>query len=115
MTSVEALVMFLWMCGSQQSMRQADNRFERSLETCSRNFDKVLECVVKLAADIIKPRDPEFRTVHQRLRSARFSLYFDNCIGAIDGTHVPVTVPTEKGSSEHGKKRNHNSECVGHL
>jgi len=40
MTSVEALAMFLWMCGGQQSMRQADNRFERSLETCSRKFDK---------------------------------------------------------------------------
>jgi hypothetical protein len=56
--------MFLWMCGEQQSMRQSENRFERSLETISRNFDKVLECMVKLAADIIRPRDPEFRTVH---------------------------------------------------
>jgi hypothetical protein len=36
-------------------------------------FDKVLECVVKLAANIIRPRDPEFRTVHQRLTSARFA------------------------------------------
>jgi hypothetical protein len=54
MTFVEALTMFLWMCGGQQSMRQADNRFERSLETCSRKFDKVLECVVKLAAYIIR-------------------------------------------------------------
>jgi hypothetical protein len=96
MTSVEALAMFLWMCGGQQSMRQVDNRFERSLETCSRKFDKVLECVMKLAAYIIKPRDPEFRTVHQRLRSAWFSPYFNNCIGVIDGTHVAVTVPTEK-------------------
>ena len=104
MTSVEALAMFLWMCGGQQSMRQADNRFERSLETCSRNFDKVLECVVKLAADIIKPRDPEFRTMHQRLRSAQFSPYFDNCIGAIDGTHVPVTMPTEKVVQYTGRK-----------
>jgi hypothetical protein len=58
MTSTEALAMFLWMCDSQQSMRQADNRFERSLATCSRKFDEVLESVVKLAADIIRPKDP---------------------------------------------------------
>jgi hypothetical protein len=104
MTSSEALTLFLWMCGGQQSMRQADNRFERSLETVSRKFDKVLECVVKLAADIIRPKDPEFRTMHQRLRSARFAPFFDNCIGAIDGTHVPVTVPTEKVVQYTGRK-----------
>jgi hypothetical protein len=77
-------------------MRQSENRFERSLETISRKFDKVLECVVKLATDIIRLKDPEFRIVHQRSTSARFAPFFDNCIGAIDGTHVPVTVPTEK-------------------
>jgi hypothetical protein len=57
-------------------MRQSENRFQRSLEIISRKFDKVLEYVVKLAADIIRPRDPEFRTVHQRLTSARFALFF---------------------------------------
>ena len=67
MTSIEALGMFLWMCASQQSVRQADNRFTRSLCTVSRNFDKVLACVCKLAADIIRPNDPEFRAVHKRL------------------------------------------------
>jgi hypothetical protein len=104
MTSVETLAIFLWMCGGQQSMRQADNRFERSLETISRKFDKVLGCVVRLAADIIKPRDPQFRTVHQRLRAARFAPYFDNCIGAIDDTHVPVTVLTDKVIQYTGRK-----------
>jgi hypothetical protein len=93
MTSTEALALFLWMCGGQQSMRQADNKFERSLETVSRKFDKVLECVVRLGADIIRPKDLEFNTVHQRLGSARSAPYFDNCIGPIDGTHVPVIVP----------------------
>jgi hypothetical protein len=104
MTSYETLAIFLWMCGGQQSMRQADNRFGRSLETISRKFDKVLECVMGLAADIIRPKDPEFRTVHQKLRAARFAPYFDNCIGAIDGTHVPVIVPTEKVVQYTGRK-----------
>jgi len=68
----------------------------RSTETCSKKFEKVLASVSKPAADIIRPVDPEFRTVHQTLQSPRFSLYFDNCIGAIDGIHVPVVVPTNK-------------------
>ena len=50
----------------------------------------------KLAADIIRLVDPQFSTVHERLKSPCFSPYFDNCIGAIDGTHVPVVVPTSK-------------------
>jgi hypothetical protein len=57
---VEALGMFLWMLGAPQSVRQAENRFERSLGIIHNNFEKVLQCVVKQAADIIKLVDPEF-------------------------------------------------------
>nr|XP_034591814.1 protein ALP1-like [Setaria viridis] len=95
-STMEALGMFLWVIGAPQSLRQVEDRFVRSLETISRTFDKVLTSVLRLAVDIIKPKDPEFKTVHQRLRNPRFSPYFDNCIGAIDGTHVPVVVPNDK-------------------
>jgi hypothetical protein len=59
---------FLWMCGCPQEMRQSEDRFYRSKETCSRKFDKVLRSVNKLAADIIRPLDLEFTTVHPRLQ-----------------------------------------------
>jgi hypothetical protein len=95
MPSVEALGMFLWMCGAPQSMRQAENRFVRSTETCGRKIDKVPRSLSRLATDIIRLVDPEFRAVHQRLKAPRFSSYFDNCIGAIDGTHVHVLVPAQ--------------------
>ncbi|WVZ64429.1 hypothetical protein U9M48_013939 [Paspalum notatum var. saurae] len=36
------------------------------------------------------PQDPAFKFVHPTLH--RFSPYFDGCIGAIDGTHIPVLV-----------------------
>lgn len=96
MSSLEALALFLWICGAPQSIRQAQNRFARSSETCSRKFDKVLKCVCKFACHIINPLDREFRTVHRRLQTRRFSPYFDNCIGAIDGTHIKVVVPLDK-------------------
>jgi hypothetical protein len=66
-TSKEALGMFLWMLGAPQSIRQAEDRFERSL--------------VKLAADIIKPEDPQFREMHPSLGNRRFYPYFKDCIG----------------------------------
>jgi len=91
-TSLEALGIFLWMLGDCQSVRQAKERFERSLGTISRIFNKVLICVDRLAADILKPVDPTFSTMHDTLRSPRFYPYFKDCIGAIDGTHIPLIV-----------------------
>ena len=104
MTSVEALALFLWACGCPQGIIQAEDRFCRSKETCSRKFDRVLDSLNNLAADIIRPLDPEFRRVHRRLQSPRFSPYFDNCIGAIDGTHIPVVVPANQVIQHTGRK-----------
>jgi hypothetical protein len=38
--SIEAVGMFLWMVGASQSVRQVDNRLQRSLDTVHRNFRK---------------------------------------------------------------------------
>jgi hypothetical protein len=58
-----------------------------------------------LAADIIKPRDSEFVAVHSRLKDPRFSPYFNDCIGAIDGTHIPVVVPCTETVAHVGRYR----------
>ena len=36
-----------------------------------------------------------FRTMHSRLMNRRFYPFFKDCIGAIDGTHIPVVVSKE--------------------
>jgi hypothetical protein len=107
----EALSMFLWRCSAPQSMRQAKNRFVRSIETCGMKFDKVLRSVSRLVAGIIRLVDPEFRTVHQRLKAPWFSPYFDNCIGAIDGTHVLVVVPAQH-VVQHTRRHGYTSQNV---
>ena len=91
-STIEALGMFLWVVGAPQSVRQARNIFRRSLGTVHNLFVKVLKSLVKLADDIIKPRDRQFRTMHSRLNNRRFYPYFKDCIGAIDGTHIPFVV-----------------------
>ncbi|XP_022683478.1 uncharacterized protein LOC101767513 [Setaria italica] len=70
--SKEALGMFLWACGAPQSSRQCKNNFCRSLETVSRKFEEVLESIMRLAVDIVRPKDPQFSTVHPKLQEARF-------------------------------------------
>ena len=49
-----------------------------------------------MAVDIIRPSDREFSVVHDRLRDERFAHHFDGCIGAIDGSHIPVIVPNDE-------------------
>jgi hypothetical protein len=107
MCSIEALGMFLWMCGAPQSVRQAKHIFTHSLETISRRFNDVLESVHILAADNIKPKDPSFAVVHPKIREHRSWPHFKNCIGAIDGTHIEVTVP----ASEQAVHMNRHGYC----
>jgi hypothetical protein len=95
-TSVEALALFLWVVGAPQSVRQANDRFVRLIETVSIKFDHILDCVIKLSKDIIRPKNPTLSTVRQRLQQPRFDPYFNNAIGAIDGTHIKVVVPANK-------------------
>ena len=96
MTSIEALAMFLWIVGSPQSVRQADNRFRRSLETVSRTFNRVLTCLLRLAHDIIVPKDPTFSELHPNLEKPGIYPHFNNCIGVIDETHVKLVVHKSK-------------------
>ena len=72
--SKEALGMFLWMCGAPQSVRQAKNKFHPSKETISRKFGEVLQSINRMAADIIKPKDSQFTTMHAKLLEDRFGL-----------------------------------------
>ena len=72
MSSVEVVAMFLWIVGAPQSVRQAEDRFRRSMETVSRTFDTILTSILKLAADNIAPKDPEFSTVHPNVENPDF-------------------------------------------
>ena len=96
MSSIETLAIFLYICGGSESNRRAQNRFKHSGETISRKFDEVLECVVRMSHDIVQPKDPNFSTVHSRIRNdKRMWPHFKDCIGALDGTHILATVPLE--------------------
>jgi hypothetical protein len=49
---------------------------------------------MNLATHFIQPKDPQFSTIHHKLQEPRLCNHFRDCIGAIDGTHIPVIVPT---------------------
>jgi hypothetical protein len=44
----------------------------------------------------VDDEDPGYSSVHPRLQQPCFSLQFDNCIGVINGTLIPVKVLVSK-------------------
>jgi hypothetical protein len=96
MNSLEALAMFLLICGHGMSMNVVHGIFRHSTETISRKFDEVLNCLVSMAKDYIRPVDPNFSRTHSRLTNdSRMMPYFKDCIGALDGTHISATLPPD--------------------
>ena len=66
------------------------------MKTVSRTFNRVLTCLLRLAHDIIVPKDPTFSELHPNLEKAGIYPHFNDCIGAIDGTHVKLVVHKSK-------------------
>jgi hypothetical protein len=106
MNTYEMLAIFLFICGGCESNRRGQNRFKHSGETISRKFHEVLNSVVAMAKDNLGPLDPNFRTVHKKNRKhKRAYLHFKDCIEALDGTHIRVSLSPEEQARFIGKTR----------
>ncbi|KAI9085150.1 hypothetical protein K1719_032861 [Acacia pycnantha] len=85
----EQLGIFLYLIGHGSSNRNVCERFQRSGQTISKYFSKVLKAMLQLAHEIIKP--PPLDMVPKEIRdNPKHFPYFKDCIGAIDGTHVGI-------------------------
>jgi hypothetical protein len=57
----------------------------------------VLDCVISVAEQYLRPTDPNFRSIHKRIHNDRKAyLHFKDCIRAIDGTHVRVSLSPDE-------------------
>jgi hypothetical protein len=56
-----------------------------------------------LSANNIKPKDQQFTAVHPRLQESHFFPHFHGAIGKIDGTHIPVVVPSSDTITHFGR------------
>ena len=93
----EQVGLLLYVLGQPGSIRNTEERFQHSGETISRQFHNVLKAVCGLSRDIIKPVDSTFKDTPYQIRNdERYYPYFKDCVGAIDGTHVKIIVPTEQ-------------------
>lgn len=113
MNTLEVLAIFLWVCGGGESNRKTQNRFKHSGETISRKFQEVLQCVVAMSVDYVKLKDPNFSTIHSRIRDDRRAWpHLKDCIGALDGTHIRATLPLEQQVRYIGRSGNHSQNVM---
>ncbi|KAM6548511.1 hypothetical protein CsatB_020187 [Cannabis sativa] len=100
----ESVGMFMMILGHGAGNRMIQEHFQHSGETVSRQFTNVLEKMSMLALDEIKPPE-NFDEVSYYIRNnSRYWPYFKDCIGAIDGTHVRVSLPVDKQIPYIGRK-----------
>lgn len=101
----ESVAMFLEMVGQDLTIRAIAERYQHSSETVDRKIDEVLSSVLKLAADIVKPTRNEFASASPFLvDNPVYWPYFKNCVGVLDGTHIPVLPPSGNVEPFRGRK-----------
>ncbi|XP_012088403.1 uncharacterized protein LOC105647032 isoform X2 [Jatropha curcas] len=98
----EQLAIFLNVIGHNERNRVIQERFQHSGETISRHFNNVLKAIKSLSREFLQP--PPLNTPPEILSSNRFYPYFKDCIGAIDGMHIPAHVPAKDQSRFRDRK-----------
>lgn len=86
----EMLGTFLLVVGQGERYCRVRSTFGRSRWTVSKNFNRML-----IALNVIAPQmmaKPYSGTPSKIRESTRFYPYFKDCIGAMDGTHIPAMV-----------------------
>ncbi|CAO2210357.1 unnamed protein product [Urochloa humidicola] len=98
----QQVAMFLNTVGHNLRNRLVGTNYDRSGETVSRYFKKVLLAIGELREELIRP--PSLDTPSKIAGNSRWDPYFKDCIGAIDGTHVRASVPKNIEHAFRGRK-----------
>jgi len=112
MDTKEMLAIFLYTVSGNESNRRGQNIFKHSGETISRKIDEVLNALMAMVCDFIRPKNPNFPTTHKRIRDDRRAYpHFKYCIGALDGTHIRVSLSPDEQVRYIGKNWYAYSKC----
>jgi hypothetical protein len=110
-TEEEKVVMFLVITCQNMSYRMAREMFQVSTRTINRAFHEVLGILVGLMYSryVLKPDEKLSDVIFD---NPKFYSYFDNCIGALDGTHIPIAVPRGELGIGHVVYRNRKGDLT---
>ncbi|XP_057439909.1 protein ALP1-like [Lotus japonicus] len=114
--SVVAMLLGVVACGNvfhilahNLKYRVVHFTYYRSKETISRQFNNVLRAVMKVSGEYLKFQD------HNNLEGSEAYKWrwFQNSIGALDGTHIPVTVAAEDKPRYRNRKGDISTNVLG--
>ena len=82
-------------------MRKLAERFQRSTETIDRVYHKVMKLFLRkgIYEPAIQPATQDTPLHISISSSPMYSPFLDDCIGAVDGTHIPVSPPSAERKS----------------
>ncbi|KAF3785633.1 hypothetical protein EJ110_NYTH27101, partial [Nymphaea thermarum] len=96
----EQVAIFLLTVGHNERNRACQNTFQHLGQTICKYVNLILRALCQLGREYISRPNND---IPSKIRfNPRFYPYFKDCLGAIDGTHIPVWVRT----SEQGRFRN---------
>jgi hypothetical protein len=103
-TVEEKLGFFLYMLSHNASYQDLQVYFGHSNDTFHHHINHFFTKVIPiLSRRFNQPPDPN--QVHQKIQdNPRFYPFFKNCLGAIDGTHIPISISSEKHSPFRNRK-----------
>ncbi|XP_057531016.1 protein ALP1-like [Amaranthus tricolor] len=99
MTVEEIVAIFLYTISHHKKNRCDSSYFYSSGETVSRQFHLCLMTILKLHDVLLKKPSP----ITEDCEDDKWK-YFKNCLGALDGTMINVTVPSEDRSKYQTRK-----------
>ncbi|KAH9099525.1 hypothetical protein Ae201684P_018538 [Aphanomyces euteiches] len=98
----EKLATFLYVVGHGALNRQAQERFQRSGWTITQSIHEVLDSVLTLYPSVVVPPPNDIPwEIHSNPKMYPF---LKDCVGAIDGTHIPAVPPKNQAKPFRNRK-----------
>ena len=90
LTASEKLLIFLYICGTGASFQNTVEWTQHSMRTISRVFYEVLNALLRLHKSVVQL--PSEETPDEIEQDDKRWPYFCDCLGALDGSYIPVFV-----------------------
>lgn len=106
----------MYICSGQKIMillhvlrgytnRETAERWQHSGSTISDTVHEVSHCLNNIKQRIYKPAVAGDLVPTQIANNGKFTPYFDDCIGALDGTHIPAVIPVDLQNPFRNRKK----------